>query len=594
MKPWLATLACFGGIALGTMAQGAEETRVGMRIDEFRLPASSGVEHALSDVAGDRLTVVAFLGVECPLAKLYAPRLQKLQAKYASQGVAFLGIDSNEQDSLDQLSEFVAEYGLAFPLVKDEGQVVADRFGAVRNPEVFVLDANRVVRYRGRIDDQFGLGFKRPEANRHDLAAALDELLAERPVSQPSTEAVGCFIGRAPRTAPQGDVTYSNQIARILNQRCVECHREGELAPFSMASYDEVVLWAETIREAVLDGRMPPWFADPRHGHFANDFSISAEERELIDRWVTNGCPEGEAANLPEPPSFVTGWRIGEPDAVYEMEETFAVPADGTVDYQHFLIGPKFEEDVWISAAEARPGNSAVVHHIVLFAVPGDVEEVRGDRRGGIGAFGQMVAIYAPGMPPWDYPEGTAMQIKAGSKLVMQMHYTPSGTAQDDRSYVGVRFAQPDEVQKRIRYGMAINVGFEIPPHEPAYEVTSGTRFRRDTLLLNLFPHMHYRGKSFDFTAIYPDGTSEVLLSVPRYDFNWQLRYDLAEPKLMPKGTRLVCRGLFDNSASNPRNPDPEAEVRFGLQSWEEMMVGYYTTVAAAEDLRLADDESDE
>ena len=370
MKRLFVAIALWGTISATWVAWGGEESRIGSKMEDFQLKSSTGTELGLSQWADERVVVVAFLGVDCPLAKLYAPRLQQLQAAYEPKGVAFMAIDSNAQDSVEQMASFVEEYRLSFPVLKDDGQVVADRFGAQRNPEVFVLDAERVVRYRGRIDDQFGVGFKRREPSRHDLVEALDELLSGQAVSQPTTEAVGCFIGRAPRVAPQGDVTYSNQISRILNSRCVECHREGELAPFSMQTYDDVVVWAETIREAVLDGRMPPWFADPQYGHFSNDFSISAEERDLIDRWVTNGCPEGDKSELPAPPSFVSGWRIGEPDAVYEMEEMFTVPADGTVDYQHFLIDPKFDEDVWISAAEARPGNTAVVHHIVLFAVP--------------------------------------------------------------------------------------------------------------------------------------------------------------------------------------------------------------------------------
>jgi hypothetical protein len=222
----------------------------------------------------------------------------------------------------------------------------------------------------------------------------------------------------------------------------------------------------------------------------------------------------------------------------------------------------------------------AVVHHVVLFAVPPGVQL---DRLEEAQAQGKMIPIYAPGMNPWRYPEGSAYKIEKGSKFVIQTHYTPNGMAQADRSYVGLKLADPAKIKRRVGYGMAVNPALKIPPGAEDYQAVASTRFLRDTLLLNLFPHMHYRGKSFRFEAEYPDGTKEVLLDVPRYDFNWQLRYDLAEPKFLPKGTRLLCTAHFDNSDSNPWNPDPSATVRFGLQSWEEMLVGYYATVPAAE-----------
>ncbi len=358
----------------------------------------------------------------------------------------------------------------------------------------------------------------------------------------------------------------------------------------------------------VADGRMPPWFADPKHGHFVNDNRMSAEEKRLLDTWVDNGSPEGDPTDLPEPPGFVKGWRIGKPDAVYRLPEPYSVPAEGTVDYKYFLIEPDLKEDVWVTSAEARPDNSAVVHHIVMYAVSerykGVVaklitqqragrdnteggQESQGSRRRSLGLAGslrQMVAIYAPGMPPWEYPAGTAMLIRKGAAFVIQMHYTPNGSPQSDQSYVGFKFARAEDVKKRIRYGMAVNTRLRIPPHDDNYRATASYTFRDDTLLLNLFPHMHYRGKSFRFEADYPDGSREVLLNVPRYDFNWQLRYDLSEPKRLPKGTTLRCTAYLDNSENNVLNPDPTQTVRFGLQSWDEMVVGYFTTIPTDED----------
>ncbi|MBX7165538.1 MAG: redoxin domain-containing protein [Pirellulales bacterium] len=572
-------------LAAGSPAYAVEANRsIGREVPLFNLPDHHGNEVKLDAVLSqNKLVVVAFLGIECPLAKIYAPRLQELANEFGPQGVGFLAIDSNQQDSLTEMGHFIRQTTLALPWLKDGNNVVADAFGAERTPQVFVIDAQRRIRYRGRIDDQYGLhtigGYARPEVTRRDLAIALEELLAGKEVSQPETQAMGCLIGRVAKVAPHGEVTYSNQVVRILQNRCQECHRPGEVAPFALLDYDEVVGWAEMMREVVNDGRMPPWSANPEFGHYKNDPRLSAEEKQLINEWVANGCPRGEDSDLPAPREFVQGWKIGQPDqVVYMDDEAFEVPAEGVVDYQYFTADPGFTEDKWVMAAEARPDNPAVVHHIIVF-----ITDESGNRSGGMRG---GLAGYAPGMPPQDYPDGVALFVPKGSKLTFQMHYTPNGTAQKDRSYVGIKFIDPKLVKRTARGGVAGNVGFKIPPGDDNYEVTAKYRFRRDSLLLSMTPHMHLRGKSFRYEAEYPDGTREVLLDVPHYDFNWQLRYDLAEPKLIPKGTRIHTIAHFDNSDHNPANPDPADEVRFGDQTWEEMMFGFFTTIDPNQDVQ--------
>jgi peroxiredoxin/mono/diheme cytochrome c family protein len=575
-------LLCSTIASSSLVARAAKQAAIGNRVEDFVLRDFHGNSRALGDYQDRKVVVLAFLGTECPLVKLYTPRLVELAREFEGRGVQFLGIDANVQDTPTEIGRFVQAFNIGFPLLKDMGNVVADCLGAERTPQVFVIDQERTVRYAGRIDDQFGVGFHKSKAERRDLPTAIEEVLAGKEVSQPITDAPGCLIGRVRKTEPRGDVTYSNQVARILNQRCAECHRAGELAPFSLTSYDDTIGWAETIREVVDQGRMPPWFASPAFGHFSNDSSMTPEEKATLLKWIDNGCPEGDRGQLPPSPTFMTGWRMGTPDGVYEMQETYTVQAEGVVDYQYFQVDPGFTEDKWISMAEARPGNPAVVHHVVLFSLPPGTK-IRSPEEAQ--AQGQMIAVYAPGMPPWRYPEGTALKVAAGSTFYIQMHYTTCGTEQKDRSLIGLKFADPASVKKKVMYGMAVNASFEIPPHADDHEVISKVKFSRDMLLLNLFPHMHYRGKSFRIEAETPDGTREVLLDVPHYDFNWQLRYDLAEPKFMPKGTQLICTGHFDNSAANPANPDPNKAVRFGLQTFEEMLVGYYTIVRVDEDL---------
>jgi peroxiredoxin len=582
-KTVLLLLALVAVLASGPGANAGENQPIGKKVDNFSLPDFHGKAYSLDDYQ-DKVVVLAFLGTECPLAKIYAPRLRDLAAEFEKQGVVFLGIDANLQDSLTEIGAFARVNGMTFPMLKDNNNVLADRVGAVRTPEVFLLDRQRVIRYWGRIDDQYGFktgaGYVKPNLTERNLANAIAEVLAGKEVSRPVVKADGCFIGRVAKVAPHGEVTYSKQVARILQNHCVECHRPGEVAPFAMTSYEEVVGWAETIREVVEQGRMPPWFADPRFGHFINDARLSAEEKQQIGTWVENGCPQGDADDLPEPRKFVEGWQMGEPDQiVYMRDQPFTVPAEGVVEYQFYKVDPGWTTDKWIQATESRPGNRGVVHHIIVFVQPKNGGEIF--TRGGMGG-------YAPGMTPNICPPGTAIHVPANSKLVFQLHYTANGTQQEDRSMIGIRFADPKTVKKVVGGGLVGDMAFKIPAGDPNYEVTSKHLFLKDTLLLSLTPHMHLRGKSFKYEAEYPDGTAEVLLDVPNYDFNWQIRYMLEEPKLMPKGTKLRCTAHFDNSADNLANPDPAKVVTFGEQTWEEMMFGFYTSIDPKQDLSQA------
>ena len=282
-------------------------------VSPFQLKDYRGKPYSLSDFQDSRLVVAVFLGTECPLAKLYAPRLAKLSVEFSSQGVSFIGINSNQQDSLTEIAGHARQHGITFPILKDLSNEFADQMGAERTPEVFVWDSTGKVRYRGRIDDQFGVGYVRNQPTSHDLRTALEELLSGKAVSSPVTEAVGCLIGRIRVPDPNCSVTYANQIARIMQDRCVECHRPGEIAPFSLLEYDEVVGWAEMIAEVVAQSRMPPWHADPAHGMFENDRRLSTEEKELIFEWVRSGAPQGDLKDLPPPRTFIPGSQLPRP-----------------------------------------------------------------------------------------------------------------------------------------------------------------------------------------------------------------------------------------------------------------------------------------
>jgi peroxiredoxin len=554
---------------------------IGSKIDDFQLEDVQGRVHRLSDWRDGKLMVVAFLGTECPLAHLYGPRLADLARTLEPRGVQFLGIDPNREDSPSAIADYARTSRIPFPILKDADNAVADRFGATRTPEVFVLDTERRLRYRGRIDDQYGVGMHRAKPTRADLAIAVEELLAGQPVRQAMTVAAGCVIDRVRRPVSTGAVTYTRDIAPLLQKHCLACHRPGQMAPFALTNYKRAAAWAKTILEVVDDGRMPPWHANPSYGRFANEARLTEPDKQLLHAWVRGGCPEGYAADLPPRPACSDVWRIPKPDVVVSMPQPFAVPAAGVLEYQIIEVDPGFTEDKWIRAAEIRPGNRKVVHHCNVF-----VDAPGGERRSVPGRLGSYcLAATAPGTPPLVLPEGMAKYFPAGWHLTFVLHYTPVGTVQQDQTSIGLTFADPKTVRKEVATTLLYDRELCIPPHAADHRVEKSWQAPADILLLALFPHMHLRGKSFRYEALYPDGTAEILLDVPRYDFNWQNRYVLAEPKQLPAGTTVRCTAHYDNSAANAANPDPEATVRTGTQSWDEMFNGYLDWTLASQDL---------
>jgi peroxiredoxin len=569
--------------AIVSLNLGSFETPpVGESVLNIQLLDRRGSVRRLADWRDSRLVVLVFVRDNCPVAELYGDTLARIAAQFESQGVGFLGISPDGPDSESRMDQFSATHAIRFPILRDRDAALAEGVGASRTPEVVVLDERRSIRYRGRIDDRYAVGSRRADARRDDLVEALQELLGGREVSHPETEAVGCTIARRSKPAPLTEVTYSREIAPILQRRCVACHRPGQVGPFSLTSYREVTEWAGPIAEAVEDGRMPPWHASPDHGRFSNDARLTAREKQSIAKWVDAGAPEGNPADLPTPIAFTDGWRIPEPDVVVSMKEDYRVKAEGVIDYQTFEVDPGFKTDQWISAAEIRPGNRKVVHHCNVFLrAPGSRGEV--DMPGELESF--CLAAMTPGSPPMILPEGMAKRIPAGWRLLFVVHYSPIGKAQVDRTSIGLVLADPSKVKKEVATNLLFDPNLRIPPHASSHRVERSRRFDEDVLLLGMFPHMHLRGKSFRYEAIFPDGRTEILLDVPRYDFRWQNRYELAEPRLLPAGTTLRCVAHFDNSSANPSNPDPSAVVKAGPQSWDEMFNGYYDVALADQDL---------
>lgn len=533
----------------------------------------------LGDLAradGTAALVVAMRDAGCPLSRKGRPALERLVAEQRGRGVAFLFVYPGAHQSADE-----ARGDLRLPdarLLLDPDGEVAAALDARTTTETFVVDRAGTLRYRGAVDDRHGIGFTRPEVSRTWLADALDDALSDAPVAVPVTTAPGCVLEFDAVASPASDETptYHRDVARLVQDRCVTCHRDGGVAPFSLETYDDVRGRRGMIRYVLDAGLMPPWGAADGTGPWRNDRSVSAADRARLEAWFDAGCPPGDPADAPLPLVYDVDWTIGAPDAVYRLPEPFDVPAEGVVDYRYAYVPTDGETDRWLRAVEVRPSARDVVHHVLVF-----VEEPKADdetwdewrrrQRGGLDGY---FAAYVPGQGATVYPDGFGKRLPAGATLKFQIHYTPNGRPASDRTEIGFVFADraPDH---EVRTSGVFDTRFTIPAGADDHVVEAAAEFGEAATLLGFSPHMHLRGKSFRYDAVFPDGTRETLLDVPDYDFDWQTMYRLETPREVPGGTRIECVARFDNSAGNPENPDPTRPVRFGEQTHDEMMIGY-------------------
>lgn len=557
-----------------TVAHDGSAQSLGCVVAPFSLPDSAGQAYTLPDPAQSPLVVVAFVGTECPLVGLYLPRLAEMAGRYRGKGVAFVGIDSNLQDSPADVATLAKRHELPFPILLDPGAKIADRFAAARTPEVFVLDRERAIRYRGRIDDQFGIGYQRPRPTRADLERALESLLAGQPVEIPATLAVGCLIGRPPSSAaggtslpapaapaapaaPGATPTWSGEVRPIFFRRCQSCHQPGGIAPFALTAYQEVLGWVPTIQEVVEARRMPPWHAEGPIGEFSNDCRLTETELGTLHAWFRGGAPPGDLA-LEAVPLEKASQARPEPDLVIPMaDQPVHVPALGEATIHRFTVDPGFTEGKWLRFPECLPGNRRVIHHFAVFAVhPADDRQMHWSRR-----LIDIVAGYSPGMEGQAFPDGMCKYIPAGAHLVFELHYTPCGTPETDISSLALTFERVENVTHLVKVLINATSDFAIPPGDPDYVIDNAIVTDRDYLLVTMHAHAHVRCRSFLFEAIPPGQSARRLLSLPNYDMNWQQLYYLREPIPLPMGTALRVVARYDNSAANPRNPDPGATV---------------------------------
>lgn len=518
------------------------------------------------DDFGDRAALVfVFTTLDAPDRDALNARLKQLHGDYAQAKVEIATVNVSPKDTILEVALHGVEADLPVTLLYDLDATSATSLGVSKVGAAVVLDGeSHALRYRGDVDG---------------LAAALDAVLAGTPVAEGERPVDGPAIARRVVPEAESPITYAQHIAPMMNAHCVSCHRPGQGAPFSLLSYGQVSSRADMIREVVLEERMPPWFGARAHGPFENERKVTEREKTQLLQWLDGGKPEGDPALKPAAPDFPDSeWAIGEPDLILTATEEEQIPADGYIPYRYVTLPYQFPADTWIQGLEILPGNAEVVHHanLIYVQVGQDYDEQYGFLTGKV-----------PGGGPVDLSPGVGMLIPKDAVLTLQIHYVTTGQPETDRMRVGVRYAR-GTIVKQTRHQRIRPDTIAIPPGEAFHRLSAEETIDRNATVLALFSHMHLRGRDMTFYADYPDGTSETLLTIPNYSFDWQLAYVYPPgAKRFPKGTTIRTVSHYDNSAFNPYNPDPTVEVNYGDQTYHEMNDGYIFYLDEEEQLNL-------
>jgi peroxiredoxin len=604
----------FGTLSAGALADpsAAEDSaapKLGRKIADVRFVDAAKKKVALYDFKDKKATVVVFLSFECPNSTGYSPVLADMAKRYTEQGVAFVGICCTEGETAESVAKHAEEFKLGFPVYHDSQAAAVAAFKAETTPEAFLLDHNFVLRYRGRIDDGYAARLKKNlQIKNHDLKNALDEVLAGKPVSRPVTQAVGCAIGTdrsglAKKSKPGRSVTYYRDVAPILQSRCQECHRPGQVGPFSLTTYKQALTWAQDIKEYTSSRQMPPWKITEGIA-FHNERRLSDQEIATLAAWVEGGTPEGDPKDAPLPRKFVEGWRLGQPDLVLSTSEDFVLGPGGRDLFRVFVLPTSLTEDKFVVAFEVKPGNPRVVHHTLNFIdaagqarqlerkarekEKNQIEKNSDDKskpqsdydRGpgysvgmGVGFLPQGgMGGWAPGQLPQQLPEGYGFRLPKGSDVVVQVHYHRNGRVERDRLQIGLYFAKKTDGMKGYKTGVLAGRLLAIPPGDANFKVTGSTSVSQDCVLHSIMPHMHLLGRQIKVTMKPTDGPKSTLLQIDAWDYNWQETYFLKEPLKLRAGTVLEVQAVYDNSDANPNNPySPPRLVTLGEQTTNEM-----------------------
>ena len=561
-------------------------TTVGVSKLVADLPLSdlAGASETLSSrLRGSQGVVLAYFGATCPISGKLGPELARLEKEAADSNIRFILICPIKTESKEDIQKFISTHSLKSPVVHDQDGHITAALAATTTTEVFLIDTARTLLYRGAINDQYGLGYSKEKATKTYLRDALTALKNSRLPDIAATTAPGCALDIPKQTvAVKTDITYHQHISRILQTHCVECHHDKGVGPFSLTSYEDVLENASMIRKQVERGAMPPWFAaaqpEDKHSPWINDGSLTSEDKNTLLTWLSSDRPQGDIALAPKPLSFPEDWVLGKPDAIIQLPNPLNIKAEGTMPYQFITTQTSFTEDRWVQGYEIQPTDKSVVHHVIV-QVHAKGSKTRDRDEGSQGYW----AAYVPGNAHHRWPESFAKKLPAGATVSFQIHYTPNGKATQDQLKMGLIFAK--ETPRYIVHTAAVsNPRLKIPAGEANHLEVKTQNVPFDMQVMAYMAHMHVRGKAFKFEVTPPGGKSEVLLDLPHYDFNWQLRYDYAKTRLIPQGSQVKITAIYDNSTNNPANPDPTKTVRWGPQTSDEMMIGYveYFTPNAA------------
>lgn len=601
-----ASTAFFFGLLLATLSlihpTLGDEKELELGSSSIRMLDMSGQLHLLGEKDGTRATVVVFLSTECPVARQLIPELGRIHERFRTEHVEFYGVFSDPSVTWKQADLFVKEFGIKFPVLFDGSGELAHTLKPSHVPEAFLINAHRAVVYRGRINDMYRqVGKRQLEATENDLinaiAATIEGRLPDVRFSQP----VGCPIENLSSDTAKRKVTYNRDIAPLVFANCTECHRSGEVAPFALESFNDCVKRGDWLVKVTEKKLMPPWMAEAGHGDFLGERSLSARQRELLKEWVASGMPEGNPDDLPVPPDFIEGWRLGEPSLVLDMPYETIVPADGPDIFQHYVVRVPIPEDKTLVGFEFRPGNPAVVHHAVVFYDMMGAARIKDAKtpEPGYHTFGSpgvpvtgVVGVWVPGMTPRFLPKGIGMHIPKGADLLVQFHIHPSGKKEVDRSKIALYFADEGagSMHKMSRVPLVLGtLMIDVPAGESNHKLISTMTIPAPITLMSVVPHMHLIGKEMKITATFPSGESKSLVWIKDWNFYWQDNYVYREPIELPAGTQITIEGRFDNSEANPLNPShPPKRVFFGNDSDEEMFFAVFQTVGKTREAEQA------
>ncbi|HEV3028330.1 MAG TPA: redoxin domain-containing protein, partial [Planctomycetota bacterium] len=558
----------------------------------FTLADLSGRTVTLSSLKGKKAVVLVFAGIECPRSTAAEARLGDLSRKYESPEVAFYVINSNWSETVEAISDHVRRIGFPLPVLKDPQNKVADLFKVDVQPTAVLLDGDLRIRYRGLIDDH-----KNEELVKHAyLRDGLEAVLAGKVPQTAETRSVGCAIQRQGPKVASGAVTYSKDVARILNQNCVTCHRQGQVAPFSLETYEKAKAWSQELMNTTRQRSMPPWKPVTNHGLYYNERILSDDDVAILEQWHRGGAPEGDLGDAPAPPKFSDAWMLGKPDAVLKAEGGYELKAKGRDEYRCYVIQNPFDEDKWVTGIEYRPGNPRAVHHIIGYLDMSGLSEkkdaadplpgYRSDGSGpGILPSGSL-AGWAPGNQPRQLPEGTARLLRKGERLVLETHYHKTGRVEvDGGAQVALYFAK-EPVKRQLHVHMIINPLVNIPAGAEDHKMTALWTVPQNVHALDVMPHMHLIGRTISVVATFPDGSAKDLVVIKDWDFNWQETYQFKEPMGLPRGTKVRVEAHYDNSPNNPNNPsNPPKAVRWGEQTTDEMCIAFVAFTIDRQDL---------